>query len=629
MEFQKSGGNAAALFQRPGFGSPQQWAPPQQAQPGYQPLPQQGYPQTTPQGYQLPGPQEYQQTAPQGYQQPSPQGYLETTPQGYQQTAPQQPAEQVYQQPSPQVYQPTSPQGYRQSSPQGYQQTPQPGYLQPARVVSPRSPQPTAQPGYEQTSQQGYSIQAKPAYQTPVEPTGQQTPQPAYASAVDSVYQPLAQPASQPDYQQTPQPVQQQAVFQPTVRPVHSPQSQPVYRPPAAQLVHVQSPPQGASPVLAPAAQTANLAQPAVPQAQVAATPVTPPAEPGLDAYLEAQLKITQSPPSSAGSARRPGSLPHCASNLSNQSADGQAANTLGQRASSETPGSGETLRGAAQEQTDLDRQAAYPILAQSPSGSDKQVSPPARSPPSRPVQSPPPEKVQFQAWEYVPPEGGQPPVEPLPNVAQPVPAARVSTPPAFPPASGAPPVSVFHFERLTQPQPMSYPPQVSQASPVFSPQADILQEANNISPREASPHPPLSPPPLAHTFTPQPSPTTPPQRGIYSQSSDQSSLASFSSAGTGPVNTAPQQWQPDPLLAPAAIWVNGHRLTEELTSAAEVLAGPIERGGFYWYDPVAGFWGEYGKPCQGILPVSRRIGHPLNIELERLLAQSVRSAGL
>ncbi|GAQ81444.1 hypothetical protein KFL_000800220 [Klebsormidium nitens] len=616
MEFQKSGGNAAALFHRPGSGNPQQWAP-QQAQPGYQPPPQQGYQQTPPQGYQQPSPQEYQQTTPQGfqqtssqgypqtpaqgYQQPSPQGYGETSPQGYQQTAPQQPAAQVYQQPAPQVYQ--------QTSPQGYQQTGQPGYMQPSQVVSPQSPKPPTQPSYEQT------------------------PQPAYAPAAKSMYQPQAQPVSPPACQPPPQPAPQ-TFPEPVVQSVYSSESQPTHQPVAVQPVHVQSPPQAVSPALAPTAQTADVAQPVIHQPPAVVNPLPSSPEPGLDAYLEAQLKIAQSPPSSAGSARRPGSLPYSTSNLSTQSADGQAANPLGQRASSDGPGAGETLRGIAQEQrapSNGNPQAAYANPAQnptagfSPDGNDKQLSPPARSPPPRPLQSPPPgklqsfaweyvsppggqalpsENLQSRAWEYVSPPGGQAPVEPPPpNVMPPVPAARVSPPPAFGPASVAHSTPVFHFDRPTQPPPMSPPPQLNQASPFVNSQPDPRHEANIISPGGPTPYLPQAPPPPLHAFTPQPAPVTPPQRGIYSQSSDQSSLTSFSSAGTGPVNTAPQQWQPDPMLAPAAMWVNGHRLTEELTSAAEVLAGPIERGGFYWYDPLAGFWGEYGKPCQGILP--------------------------
>ncbi|GAB2217434.1 hypothetical protein Drorol1_Dr00000625 [Drosera rotundifolia] len=49
-------------------------------------------------------------------------------------------------------------------------------------------------------------------------------------------------------------------------------------------------------------------------------------------------------------------------------------------------------------------------------------------------------------------------------------------------------------------------------------------------------------------------------------------------------------------------VTVNGHVVPDRLIKKAEKLAGPIYPGQ-YWYDYRAGFWGEMGGPCLGIIP--------------------------
>ncbi|GJP58026.1 hypothetical protein CLOP_g20100 [Closterium sp. NIES-67] len=47
---------------------------------------------------------------------------------------------------------------------------------------------------------------------------------------------------------------------------------------------------------------------------------------------------------------------------------------------------------------------------------------------------------------------------------------------------------------------------------------------------------------------------------------------------------------------------VNGAPIADAEVQRAELLAGPIDPGN-YWYDIRAGFWGVVGGPCLGILP--------------------------
>ncbi|KAL8062849.1 hypothetical protein ABFX02_02G173800 [Erythranthe guttata] len=49
-------------------------------------------------------------------------------------------------------------------------------------------------------------------------------------------------------------------------------------------------------------------------------------------------------------------------------------------------------------------------------------------------------------------------------------------------------------------------------------------------------------------------------------------------------------------------VTVNGHLIQDRLIKKAEKLAGTIQPGN-YWYDFRAGFWGEIGGPCLGIIP--------------------------
>ncbi|KAK4747916.1 hypothetical protein SAY87_014502 [Trapa incisa] len=51
-------------------------------------------------------------------------------------------------------------------------------------------------------------------------------------------------------------------------------------------------------------------------------------------------------------------------------------------------------------------------------------------------------------------------------------------------------------------------------------------------------------------------------------------------------------------------VTVNGHHIPEEVVKQAEVLAGPIHPGD-YWYDYCSGFWGVMKYPCLGIIPPS------------------------
>ncbi|BFI21188.1 hypothetical protein MPTK1_8g00203 [Marchantia polymorpha subsp. ruderalis] len=47
---------------------------------------------------------------------------------------------------------------------------------------------------------------------------------------------------------------------------------------------------------------------------------------------------------------------------------------------------------------------------------------------------------------------------------------------------------------------------------------------------------------------------------------------------------------------------VNGVKIRDDCVRKAELQAGPIHPGD-YWYDSRAGFWGAAGGPCRGIIP--------------------------
>jgi hypothetical protein len=503
----------------------------------------------------------------------------------------QQPAQQGYQQPAQQGFQQP---GYQQPGQLGYQQAPEPGYQVGLQQASQPTHQPVSEPAYVQDTQAAFHPNPQPVYQQPT-----QTAQPVYQQPTQT---------AQPVYQQptqTPQPVYQQ----PTQTP------QPVY----------QQPIQTAQPVLQPAYQSAPApaSQQPVPPPQAVVYQPTPGSEPapeaiplsseestppgaGLEAYLDAQLKITQSP-HSADSVQKPERLPESLSNLSDGSsvpADVQIANpshpSRPKPAFSVTPAPKESAEPQGESQSPREGVNSICLLSSNPPTKPSTPDYPVRAvQPASPEY--PPRAARLPSPDYPPQPAvasavpwSQPPVNAFPNPPQ---ATAVATPQA-----GVYPQPTVHPPPALNPQPATDPQRLS------SPQVVPAQVVS--APPPVFPHPPpaISQPAVtvSPSFPAQPAYKAP---GLYSLPSDASSLSSHSSTAYGGFNNQAQpQWQPDPLEAPAAIWVNGQRLTEEVTEAAEVLAGPIERGGFYWYDPVAGFWGEYGKPCQGILPVRRLV---------------------
>ncbi|KAL1532766.1 hypothetical protein AAHA92_32735 [Salvia divinorum] len=60
-------------------------------------------------------------------------------------------------------------------------------------------------------------------------------------------------------------------------------------------------------------------------------------------------------------------------------------------------------------------------------------------------------------------------------------------------------------------------------------------------------------------------------------------------------------KWVPNADLGTSQVFVNGNLIPENLVQKAELLAGPIQPGE-YWYDVRAGFWGVMGFPCLGII---------------------------
>ncbi|KAI4303628.1 hypothetical protein MLD38_039236 [Melastoma candidum] len=59
-------------------------------------------------------------------------------------------------------------------------------------------------------------------------------------------------------------------------------------------------------------------------------------------------------------------------------------------------------------------------------------------------------------------------------------------------------------------------------------------------------------------------------------------------------------------------VTVNGHPITREDLKRAEVLAGRVLPG-HYWYDYFGGFWGVMGEPCLGIIsPFIEEFNYPL-----------------
>ncbi|CAI5484002.1 unnamed protein product [Closterium sp. Yama58-4] len=56
---------------------------------------------------------------------------------------------------------------------------------------------------------------------------------------------------------------------------------------------------------------------------------------------------------------------------------------------------------------------------------------------------------------------------------------------------------------------------------------------------------------------------------------------------------------------------VNGEPISDDHVAAAEERAGPIQSGN-YWYDQVAGFWGQMGGPCLGMIPPGIELGPAL-----------------
>ncbi|GJP54032.1 hypothetical protein CLOM_g13141 [Closterium sp. NIES-68] len=59
---------------------------------------------------------------------------------------------------------------------------------------------------------------------------------------------------------------------------------------------------------------------------------------------------------------------------------------------------------------------------------------------------------------------------------------------------------------------------------------------------------------------------------------------------------------------------VNGEPIRDDYVSVVEQRAGPIHPGNF-WYDQIAGFWGEMGGPCLGIIPPGIEFGTPIPVD--------------
>ncbi|GJP45867.1 hypothetical protein CLOM_g5209 [Closterium sp. NIES-68] len=56
---------------------------------------------------------------------------------------------------------------------------------------------------------------------------------------------------------------------------------------------------------------------------------------------------------------------------------------------------------------------------------------------------------------------------------------------------------------------------------------------------------------------------------------------------------------------------VNGEPISDDQVAEAEQRAGPIQPGN-YWYDKAAGFWGQMGGPCLGMIPPGIDLGPAL-----------------
>ncbi|CAI5477983.1 unnamed protein product [Closterium sp. Yama58-4] len=59
---------------------------------------------------------------------------------------------------------------------------------------------------------------------------------------------------------------------------------------------------------------------------------------------------------------------------------------------------------------------------------------------------------------------------------------------------------------------------------------------------------------------------------------------------------------------------VNGEPIRDDYVAVVEQKAGNIHPGN-YWYDQVAGFWGEMGGPCLGIIPPGIEFGTPIPVD--------------
>ncbi|CAI5981866.1 unnamed protein product [Closterium sp. NIES-65] len=64
-------------------------------------------------------------------------------------------------------------------------------------------------------------------------------------------------------------------------------------------------------------------------------------------------------------------------------------------------------------------------------------------------------------------------------------------------------------------------------------------------------------------------------------------------------------------LMYSRCVVVNGEPISDGHVAAAEERAGPIQPGN-YWYDQVAGFWGQMGGPCLGMIPPGIDLGPAL-----------------
>ncbi|XP_057802572.1 uncharacterized protein LOC131017848 [Salvia miltiorrhiza] len=72
------------------------------------------------------------------------------------------------------------------------------------------------------------------------------------------------------------------------------------------------------------------------------------------------------------------------------------------------------------------------------------------------------------------------------------------------------------------------------------------------------------------------------------------------------------RKWEPNAELGTSQVFVNGRLIPENLVQKAELLAGPIQSGE-YWYDIRAGFWGVMGFPCLGIImPNIEEFNYPM-----------------